>query len=53
VGATINTFRTDTIASVVAGRKPLSAWDDAVKKMRGQGLDEIADDYSKAYASAH
>lgn len=53
VGASIDTLRTDTIGSVVAGRKSLSAWDDAVKKMRDQGLDRIAEEYAKDYAANH
>lgn len=53
VGAAIDQLRTDTIGSVVAGRKPMSAWDDTVKKMRSQGLDTIAEEYAKAYAAAH
>ena len=53
VGAAIDQLRTDTIGSVIAGRKPMSAWDDTVKKMRGQGLDTIAEEYAKAYAAAH
>jgi putative aldouronate transport system substrate-binding protein len=53
VGATIDQLRTDTLGSVIAGRKPISAWDDAVKKMRGQGLDQIAEEYAKGYASSH
>jgi putative aldouronate transport system substrate-binding protein len=53
VGAAIDTLRTDTIGSIVAGRKPMSAWDDTVKTMRAQGLDRIAEDYAKDYASNH
>jgi putative aldouronate transport system substrate-binding protein len=52
-GAAIDQFRSDTIGAVVAGRKPLSAWDDAVKKMRGQGLDRMAEEYAKDYAANH
>jgi putative aldouronate transport system substrate-binding protein len=53
VGATIDAVRTDAIGAVIAGRKPMSAWDDAVKQMRDQGLDRIAEEYAKAYASSH
>ncbi|WP_031524440.1 extracellular solute-binding protein [Streptomyces sp. NRRL F-5123] len=53
VGAAIDQLRTDTIGDVVSGRKPMSAWGDAVKKMRNQGLDRIAEDYAKDYASNH
>ncbi|HEY3478898.1 MAG TPA: extracellular solute-binding protein [Streptomyces sp.] len=53
VGAAIETLRTDTIGSIVAGRKPLSAWDETVKKMRSQGLDQIAEEYAKDYATNH
>ncbi|MFI1098574.1 extracellular solute-binding protein [Streptomyces sp. NPDC020917] len=53
VGATLDTLRTDAIGAVVAGRKPMSAWDDTVKQMRSQGLDKIAEEYAQAYASSH
>lgn len=52
-GAAIDTLRTDTAGSIVAGRKPLSAWDDTVKKMRDQGLDPIAEEYAKDHAANH
>jgi putative aldouronate transport system substrate-binding protein len=51
VGAAIETLRTDTIGSIVAGRKPLSAWDETVRKMRSQGLDQMAEEYAKDYAT--
>lgn len=51
VGASIETLRSDTIGSVIAGRKSIGAWDDAVKKMRDQGLDRIAEEYAKDYAA--
>ncbi|WP_329134778.1 extracellular solute-binding protein [Streptomyces sp. NBC_01476] len=53
VGAAIDTIRTDAIGAVVSGHKPMSAWDDALKKMRGQGLDRIAAEYAEDYASNH
>jgi putative aldouronate transport system substrate-binding protein len=53
VGAAVDQLRTDTIGAVVAGRKPMSAWDDTVKKMRGQGLDRMAEEYAKDYAANH
>ncbi|WP_322975424.1 extracellular solute-binding protein [Actinacidiphila bryophytorum] len=53
VGAAIDTLRTDTVGSIIAGRKPLSAWDGTVKKMKSMGLDRIAEDYAKDYASNH
>ncbi|MFJ4411792.1 extracellular solute-binding protein [Streptomyces sp. NPDC088910] len=52
-GATIGQYRLDTIGAIVAGRKPLSAWDEAVKKMRGDGLNKIADEYAADYAANH
>lgn len=52
-GAAVDQLRTDTIGDIVSGRKPMSAWDDTVKKMRNQGLDRIAEDYAKDYASNH
>lgn len=52
-GAAISQYRMDTMSAIVAGRKPMSAWDAAVKKMRGDGLDRIADEYAKDYAANH
>lgn len=53
VGADINQLRVDTVGAIVAGRKPLSAWDGVVKQMRNQGLDKMAAEYATAYAAAH
>ena len=49
----VDTLRTDTVGSIIAGRKPLSAWDGTVKKMKSMGLDRIAEDYAKDYAANH
>ncbi|WP_037911854.1 extracellular solute-binding protein [Actinacidiphila yeochonensis] len=51
VGAAVDQVRTDTIGAIVAGRKPMSAWDAAVKQMRNQGLDRMAEEYAKDYAA--
>ena len=53
VWSNLDTLRTDAIGAVVAGRKPISAWDDALKQMRAQGLDRIGEEFTQAYASSH
>jgi putative aldouronate transport system substrate-binding protein len=53
VGASLDTLRTDTIGSVIAGRKSISAWDDTVKQIRSQGLDKIAGEFAAEYAANH
>lgn len=47
-GATLSQTMSDTITSIIAGRTPLSAFDDAVKKWRSGGGDAIRKEYEQA-----
>lgn len=52
-GPKISKLITDTQNDVMQGRKPLSAWDEAVKTWRSEGGDTIAREYATAYAKRH
>ena len=47
-GSTLTQSMSDTVTSVIAGRKPLSAFDDAVKRWRSGGGDAIRKEYEQA-----
>ncbi|MFI5794929.1 sugar ABC transporter substrate-binding protein [Streptomyces sp. NPDC051677] len=48
-GATLKALMDDTITAVVAGRAPLSEYDEAVKKWRSRGGDRMAGEYAEEY----
>ncbi|MFF3499566.1 extracellular solute-binding protein [Streptomyces sp. NPDC003247] len=50
-GTTLKAGVEDTITSVIAGRAPMSAYDDAVKKWRAQGGDRMAEEYAEELAA--
>ncbi|KUO17453.1 extracellular solute-binding protein [Streptomyces dysideae] len=50
-GTTLKALMDDTVTSVVAGRAPMSAYDDAVQKWRSRGGDRMAEEYAKEYAA--
>ncbi|MGW2115168.1 extracellular solute-binding protein [Streptomyces zhihengii] len=50
-GTTLKAQMEDTITSVIAGRTPLTAYDDAVKKWRSQGGDRMAEEYAEEHAA--
>jgi len=52
-GASLGTPLTDLINDVIVGRKPVTAWDGAVKTWKSGGGDKIAEEYAEAYAAAH
>jgi putative aldouronate transport system substrate-binding protein len=52
-GPKLTKIITDVQSDVMQGRKPLSAWDDGVKKWRSSGGDKVAHEYAKAYAEKH
>lgn len=41
------------LGDVVQGRKPMTAWDDAVKLWRSSGGDQIRNEFEQAYADAN
>ncbi|GAA4204353.1 extracellular solute-binding protein [Actinocatenispora rupis] len=47
-GVALGQFMSDTITSVIAGRKPFSAFTDAVKQWRSKGGDTIRGEYQEA-----
>ncbi|WP_117213855.1 extracellular solute-binding protein [Allorhizocola rhizosphaerae] len=49
-GATLDKRYVDTIRDICAGRKPVSAWDDAVKEWRQNGGDQIRKEYEESFA---
>lgn len=49
-GATLLQEMGDTITSIIAGRKSMSAYDAAVKRWRDSGGDKIRDEYEQALA---
>jgi len=53
VGATINKAVTDLRTDIILGRKPLSAWDAAMKTWRSAGGDKIRSEYEESFADAH
>ncbi|MEU6553370.1 extracellular solute-binding protein [Streptomyces sp. NPDC046915] len=50
-GTTLKALMDDTITAVVAGRSPMSAYDDAVRRWRSQGGDRMAEEYAKEHAA--
>jgi len=48
MGATLAQSFTDTCTSIIAGREPMSAFDDAVNKWRTGGGDKSRDEFQKA-----
>lgn len=51
-GATIGELLTTTQREILQGRKDVSEWDDAVKKWREQGGDQIRTEYEEAFQTA-
>jgi putative aldouronate transport system substrate-binding protein len=51
-GNQINTTLGDVESDIIQGRKPVSAWADAVKTWKKGGGDTIRDEYQKALADA-
>jgi putative aldouronate transport system substrate-binding protein len=51
-GSQLSTLITDTENDIFFGRKPLSAWDDAVKQWRSLGGDKVAEELATAYRKA-
>lgn len=49
-GATLSQSVSDTVTSIIAGRKPMSAFDDAVSAWRSGGGDQIRKEYEQALA---
>lgn len=52
-GATANKVLKDLQGEIIQGRKPVSAWDDAVTTWRRQAGDKARSEYEKAWAKAH
>ncbi|GAA4812624.1 extracellular solute-binding protein [Streptomyces ziwulingensis] len=50
-GTTLKAGVEDTVTSVIAGRAPMSAFDDAVQKWRSQGGDRMAEEYAEELAA--
>jgi len=50
-GATIEKDITSLYTDIIAGRKPLSAWDAGVKSWRSNGGEQIGHEYEQAYAN--
>jgi putative aldouronate transport system substrate-binding protein len=50
-GAELNRIVGDAVGAVVFGRKPVSAWKDAVAQWRQAGGDKIAEELAKEYAA--
>lgn len=50
-GATLDNLIKDAVNAVVTGQKPMSFWDETVKKWRNEGGDKIAAEYSESLAS--
>ncbi|MGO4756773.1 sugar ABC transporter substrate-binding protein, partial [Streptomyces sp. 2MCAF27] len=50
-GATLRALMDDTITAVIAGRVPMSEYDDAVKRWRSRGGDRLAEEYAKEHAA--
>ena len=51
-GAALDRQMTDVQADIIQGRKPLSAWDDAVADWRTKGGDTIREEFGAALAAA-
>jgi putative aldouronate transport system substrate-binding protein len=52
-GSALSKIISDAQADIVQGHKPLSYWDDVVKKWKSSGGDQAAKEYSDAYAQTH
>jgi putative aldouronate transport system substrate-binding protein len=52
-GPKLSKIISDVQGDILQGRKPLSAWDDAVSKWRSAGGDKVAAEYAKAYSQKH
>lgn len=50
-GSTLDNLIKDAVNAVVTGQKPMSHWDDVVKKWRSDGGDKIAEEYAAAFAA--
>jgi putative aldouronate transport system substrate-binding protein len=51
-GASVNKPVTDAINDIVVGRKKVSDWDGVIKTWKSAGGDQIAKEYTEAYAAA-
>ncbi|TDC42576.1 extracellular solute-binding protein [Micromonospora sp. KC213] len=51
-GAELNRIVGDAVSAIVFGRKPLSAWQDAVIQWRQAGGDKLAEELAAEYAAA-
>jgi putative aldouronate transport system substrate-binding protein len=51
-GATIGTNITAAQNDIIAGRKPLDSWDDAVKAWRSGGGDQIRKEFEESFAKS-
>ncbi|GAA5039184.1 putative aldouronate transport system substrate-binding protein [Thermocatellispora tengchongensis] len=51
--AQLDKHYTDTLRDIYAGRKPFSAWDEAVREWRSRGGDQIKAEFAKAYEEAN
>ncbi|WP_055589626.1 extracellular solute-binding protein [Streptacidiphilus griseoplanus] len=49
---TLLTLRTDTVNDILAGRKPMSAFDDMVKQYRSKGADKARSEFESAWAQS-
>lgn len=52
-GARLSKKMVDTQADIIQGRKPVSAWDDAVASWRREGGDRIRAEYADAFETAN
>lgn len=52
-GAELNRIVGDNIGAIVFGRKPMSAWKDAVSQWRKAGGDKVAEELAKEHAAAN
>jgi putative aldouronate transport system substrate-binding protein len=50
-GPALSKLVTDAAEDIITGRKPLSSWDDAVKKWKSTGGDAMAKEYEEALAT--
>ncbi|GAB3920565.1 extracellular solute-binding protein [Kribbella albertanoniae] len=51
-GPQLNTDMTQVTNDIIQGRKPVSAWGDAVKKWKSGGGDKIAEEFAQALQSS-
>jgi len=50
-GPALTKLVTDAAEDIITGRKPLSSWDDAVKKWKSTGGDDMAKEYEEVLAA--